>query len=92
MIPQLVKFKPDFIFISAGFDAHEKDHLHNSNDTRITEFEYKWITEQINKVANKYGKGRVISVLEGGYSTRSGPISPLAQSVAHHVRALVKSD
>jgi len=53
MIPQLVKFKPDFIFISAGFDAHEKDHLHNSNDTRITEFEYKWITEQINKVANK---------------------------------------
>ncbi len=45
MIPQLVKFKPDFIFISAGFDAHEKDHLHNSNDTRITEFEYKWITE-----------------------------------------------
>ena len=43
-------------------------------------------------MANRFCKGRICSVLEGGYSTRSGPISPLAQSVAHHVRALVKSD
>jgi len=90
IIPQLVEFRPDVIFISAGFDAHEKDHIHGSWDTKITEFEYQWATEQLAQVANKFCEGRIISVLEGGYSTKSGPISPLAQSVTHHVRALVQ--
>lgn len=88
----MVNFKPDFIFISAGFDAHEKDHIHASTDTKITEFEYQWVTEQLIKVANQFSKRRIVSVLEGGYSTKSGPISPLAQSVAYHVRALVRSN
>lgn len=80
------------IFVSAGFDAHEKDHIHLPRDTKITEFEYQWATEQLVQVANQYCEGRIISVLEGGYSTRSGPLSPLAQSVTHHVRALVQAD
>ena len=42
-------------------------------------------------VANKFCKGRIISALEGGYSTSSGPISPLAQSVQSHVLALAKN-
>lgn len=54
IIPALCKFKPDFIFVSAGFDAHEKDHLHDSRDTRVTEFEYQWVTEMLMKVANRF--------------------------------------
>lgn len=87
-----MEFRPDVIFVSAGFDAHEKDHIHLPRDTKITEFEYQWATEQLVQVANEYCEGRIISVLEGGYSTKSGPISPLAQSVTHHVRALVQAD
>ena len=92
MIPNLLKFNPDVIFISAGFDAHEKDLIHSDTDTKVTEFEFQWVTEQLNKVANQCCEGRIVSVLEGGYSTKSGPISPLAQSVAYHVRALVRSN
>ena len=87
-----MKFEPDFILVSAGFDAHEKDHIHHSNDTTVTEFDYKWVTEQLVKVANKFCDGRIVSILEGGYSTKSGPISPLAQSVQAHVRALLRTD
>jgi acetoin utilization deacetylase AcuC-like enzyme len=50
------------------------------------------VTEQLVKVANQFSKGRIVSVLEGGYSTKSGPISPLAQSVAYHVRSLMHSN
>ena len=45
VIPRLVDFQPDFILISAGFDAHEKDQIHAPTDTRITEFEYEWFTK-----------------------------------------------
>ena len=38
-------FKPDFIFCSAGFDAHEKDFIHGSEDTGVNEFDYEWLTE-----------------------------------------------
>ena len=91
VISALSDFKPDFILISAGFDAHEKDHLHDSTDTRVTEFEYQWLTEQLVQVAHNYSEGRIVSVLEGGYSSRAGPLSPLASSVVHHVRALHKT-
>ena len=42
---RLAEFKPDFIFCSAGFDAHEKDHIHSSEDTGVNEFDYEWLTE-----------------------------------------------
>jgi acetoin utilization deacetylase AcuC-like enzyme len=64
--------------VSAGFDAHQADHIHNSDDTAITEYEYKWCTEQLAKIANRFSEGRIVSILEGGYSTKAGPISPLA--------------
>ena len=44
---RLIKFKPDFIFISAGFDAHENDHIHGDKDTTINEFDYEWLTENL---------------------------------------------
>ena len=43
-------------------------------------------------MANSCCDGKIVSILEGGYSTKSGPISPLAQSVGYHVRALLKAD
>ena len=92
MIPQLIEFNPDFILISAGFDAHEKDHIHMDTDTTINEFDYKWVTQQLVKVANQCCDGRLVSILEGGYSTKSGPISPLAQSVSAHVQALLRTN
>ena len=54
LIPRLVDFAPDVILISAGFDGHEKDHIHSSTDTRITEFEYQWFTKELIKVANRF--------------------------------------
>ena len=58
----------------------------------ITEFDYQWITEELAKLANRFCSGRLVSVLEGGYNTNLGPISPLAQSVAFHVRALLNTN
>lgn len=47
VFPRLMAFKPDFILISAGFDAHESDHLHNSADTSINEFDFYWVTQEL---------------------------------------------
>jgi len=80
-IPALEKFKPQIIFISAGFDAHEGDYLANLN---FTEEDYYWVTEQIDNIAYKYAAGRIISSLEGGYELES-----LANSVESHLLALL---
>lgn len=76
----LDRFKPEMIFVSAGFDAHRDDdmsQLHFSDD------DYVWITQQIRTIAEQYSQGRIVSVLEGGYELRS-----LARCVAAHVRVL----
>lgn len=79
----LEQFKPQMIFISAGFDAHTDDFLANLN---FTEADYQWVTDQIVEIANKYSDGRIVSSLEGGYNT-----SALANSVEAHLRSLVLS-
>ena len=43
IFPRLAEFKPDFIFVSAGFDAHEGDTIH-CMDSKVTEFDYHWVT------------------------------------------------
>lgn len=88
IIPALMEFDPDLIFISAGFDAHRKDTM-NFGYVGMIEEDYEWLTEQIVKVANSCCNGRVVSALEGGYKIHGGIISPFARSVASHVRALV---
>ena len=90
VLPALLQFGPDLIIISAGFDGHVRDRL-ASGEWDITEEDYYWITEQLVAVANMSCKGRIVSVLEGGYNTRGGWLSPLAQCVASHVRALSSS-
>jgi acetoin utilization deacetylase AcuC-like enzyme len=91
IFPRMLAFQPDFILVSAGFDAHERDHLHRRGESGVTEFDYKWLSQGLQTIANKCAKGRLVSVLEGGYNTNLGCISPLAQSVKAHVRALWKT-
>ena len=90
VFPQLLDFAPDLIMISAGFDGHVRDRL-ASGEWDISEDDYYWVTEQLVAIANICSKGRIVSVLEGGYNTKAGWLSPLAQCVASHVRALSSS-
>ena len=87
VIPRLYKFKPDIIFLSSGFDGHENEII-NQHNMFLNEFDYAFITQQIQLTANKFCKGRVISVLEGGYNISTGLISSFAQSVFTHARFL----
>jgi acetoin utilization deacetylase AcuC-like enzyme len=79
-LPRLEEFKPQMIFISAGFDAHRDDDL---GQLGMVEADYAWITQQIKDVANRHAKGRIVSCLEGGYN-----LDALGRSVEAHVRAL----
>jgi acetoin utilization deacetylase AcuC-like enzyme len=79
--PAAAKFSPEFIFISAGFDAHQQDPLAAIN---LSEEGYKRMTQVITKLASDQGDGRVVSVLEGGYSIKS-----LSASVEKHICALM---
>lgn len=79
-IPRLEEFKPEMIFISAGFDAHREDDM---GQLGLVEADYEWMTRQLVAVAEKHCQGRIVSCLEGGYS-----LSSLARSVAAHIRAL----
>ncbi len=79
-IPRLEEFQPEMIFISAGFDAHREDDM---GQLGLTEQDFAWITQRIKDVAKRYSKGRIVSLLEGGYV-----MSPLARSVEAHIRVL----
>jgi acetoin utilization deacetylase AcuC-like enzyme len=66
-------FSPQFIFISAGFDAHAADIGAHSGKSCWTDDDYKWITSQIGLAAEELCEGRIVSVLEGGYSVMKKP-------------------
>jgi acetoin utilization deacetylase AcuC-like enzyme len=79
-LPRLEAFKPEMIFISAGFDAHREDDL---GQLGLTEADYAWITSRVKEIANKYAGGRIVSSLEGGYN-----LSALGRSAEAHIRVL----
>jgi acetoin utilization deacetylase AcuC-like enzyme len=81
--PALEAFKPEIIFVSAGFDAHVNDPL---ADLALIEEDYVWMTEFTKKIAEKYAEHRIISSLEGGYHLPS-----LAQSAWAHIDTLSKN-
>lgn len=81
-VPRLLAFRPQFIFVSAGFDAHREDEMAQLS---MVESDYAWITEQVVAVADETAFGRIVSFLEGGYS-----LSALGRSVDAHIRALAK--
>ena len=79
-LPALNEFKPQMVFISAGFDAHREDEL---GQMGLVEADYAWITQRLVEVARQHAQGRIVSCLEGGYH-----LGALARSVAAHVRVL----
>jgi acetoin utilization deacetylase AcuC-like enzyme len=83
ILPALEEFKPGFIFISAGFDAHDDDPL---AQLRLTDSDFGWATSLICEAAAKLCAGRVVSTLEGGYD-----LDALGRSAAAHVRALMEA-
>jgi hypothetical protein len=84
---RLMKFKPDMIFISAGFDAHKKDTI-NGGYISLVEEDFDWVTSNLVKVANTCCNGRIVSALEGGYQLGGEYCSAFAKSVKTHVVAL----
>jgi len=79
-LPALNDFRPQMLFISAGFDAHREDEL---GQMGLVEADYTWITRQLMAVADVHAQGRIVSCLEGGYA-----LGALARSVAAHLRVL----
>jgi acetoin utilization deacetylase AcuC-like enzyme len=78
--PRLEAFRPQMIFVSAGFDAHRADEMAG---LAWVEDDYAWITQRIVETAERHCAGRIVSSLEGGYH-----LFHLARSAAAHVRVL----
>jgi acetoin utilization deacetylase AcuC-like enzyme len=81
-LPALHAFRPEMIFISAGFYAHREDDI---GGMALVEADYAWMTQQLMEVARQYAGGRIVSTLEGGYN-----LSALGRSVVAHVKALAE--
>ncbi|MBQ75085.1 MAG: deacetylase [Gammaproteobacteria bacterium] len=80
-IPELENFRPELLFISAGFDAHWEDEI---SQVCLEEQDYRWVTDVLKDIADKYSSGRIISVLEGGYA-----LGALGRSVVAHLHGLI---
>jgi acetoin utilization deacetylase AcuC-like enzyme len=80
LLPAFKKFNPEFILLSAGFDAHETDMMSGTN---LSTEGYDYISEVIMNLVDRCSGGRVVSVLEGGYNLNILPIL-----VENHIRFL----
>ncbi len=80
LVPAFKKFNPEFILLSAGFDAHESDMMSGTN---LSTGGYDFISEVIVNLANRCTGGRVVSVLEGGYN-----LDVLPLLVENHIKFL----
>jgi acetoin utilization deacetylase AcuC-like enzyme len=83
ILPALEAFRPEFMLISAGFDAHRSDPL---AQLLLDEEDYAWITERLLDIASRHAGGRLVSALEGGYD-----LPALGASVAAHIRVLMSA-
>jgi acetoin utilization deacetylase AcuC-like enzyme len=79
-LPALQEFKPQLVLFSAGFDAHAEDDMAM---LRFADSDYAWVTEQLKAVAERDAKGRMVSMLEGGYS-----LSALGRSAVQHIKVM----
>ncbi|MBA7485700.1 Histone deacetylase-like amidohydrolase [subsurface metagenome] len=82
LVPAASSFSPDFVLVSAGFDAHEGDLL---GGMRVTDRGFAKLTQIVKGIAEKCCAGRLVSVLEGGYG-----LEGLAASVEAHIRVLMQ--
>ena len=83
-LPALDAFRPEMVFVSAGFDAHRDDDM---SHLMWVEGDYAWLTREVKTVAERHAHGRIVSLLEGGYA-----LSALARSAAAHVSVLIGAD
>jgi acetoin utilization deacetylase AcuC-like enzyme len=83
-LPALEDFKPELILFSAGFDAHAEDDMAM---LRFTDSDYAWVTRQVRRLAERHARGRMASMLEGGYA-----LSALGRSVVQHLRVMAGID
>lgn len=79
-LPALYAFRPQMVFISAGFDAHREDPLAS---LKLVEADYAWITQAVMNIAAAHARCRIVSTLEGGYALHA-----LGRSAAAHVHVL----
>jgi acetoin utilization deacetylase AcuC-like enzyme len=84
LVPAADTFQPEFVLISAGFDAHRDDPLASMD---LTEQGYAELTNIVASIAKNYSRGRILACLEGGYHLQA-----LAESVDHHLLALLDSE
>jgi len=77
-------FKPDFVLVSAGFDAHRRDPL---AQLEVSTEAFGEATRVVREIADRHARGRLVSVLEGGYD-----LDALSESVATHVAELLSED
>ncbi len=82
ILPALTDFAPDFIIISAGFDAHHRDPLGQIN---LIANDFDWATGKLLDIAGRHANNRVVSLLEGGYD-----LEGLAESAGSHIMRLMK--
>ena len=82
VLNKLKKFKPEFILFSAGFDAHIDDPL---AQLMLSSEDFYKITKRTLECSKSFCKGRVVSILEGGYDLRA-----LQSSTKRHVDALIE--
>src|SRR5262245_18168758 len=81
ILPALDAFRPEFVLISAGFDAHKRDTL---AQLLLDEEDYSWVTEKLIEIAYRHAGGRVVSALEGGYD-----LPALGACVAAHLSVMM---
>jgi acetoin utilization deacetylase AcuC-like enzyme len=83
LLPAADAFQPDFVIVSAGFDAHKDDPLASMG---LTEEGYADLTRMVVSIARRHSRGRLLSCLEGGYNLQA-----LSASVERHLLALLDS-
>ncbi len=83
VLPAIDRFRPELLMISAGFDAHRADPLASLS---LVEEDFAWVTAELRRLAGLHARGRIVSVLEGGYDPPA-----LGRSVVAHLRSLASS-
>jgi acetoin utilization deacetylase AcuC-like enzyme len=83
LLPAFAEFEPEVILVSAGFDAHMDDDM---SDIQLSTEGFSWITQKLVEMANSYAAGRLVSILEGGYSLKRLP-----ELARNHVEILLNA-
>ena len=82
IIPRLIKFEPEFLLISAGFDSHQDDQI---SQTQWAESDFIYITKKLKSIANQFCEDRIVSCLEGGYH-----LEKLSACCVSHIKTLME--